>query len=105
MPEAVFDAPTIQPRHARDDEGKRTNEVVGTYNRKRLTEADRLKRIEARRKIVQAANRYAASATPLRRAPHTMRHVNRAVSVVRRADLVPASRLALAGFNVKADER
>lgn len=105
MSVAVFDAPTNRPRYARDADGEHTNEVVALFNRKHITEGERLARIKARRKIVQAANRYSVGATPLRRAPHTMRHVNRAVSVVRRSDLVPVTTLALAGFNIKASEK
>jgi hypothetical protein len=71
----------------------------------RLTPEDRAARLKARHKIVQAANRYAVGATPLRRAGYTMRQLQQAVAVVRRHNLVTDGTLALAGFNAKAGPR
>lgn len=55
----------------------------------------------ARWKIIQAANRYAVSASPRRAAPFGMRHVQLAVSLCRRFRLVSPEVLAEAGFNPK----
>jgi hypothetical protein len=65
----------------------------------KLSAEDRALRNKARLSIVQAANRHAVTATPLRRAPYTLRTIQRAVCVARHARLIDDHTLALAGFN------
>ena len=64
-----------------------------------MTLKERLKRKKARRKIVQAANRYAFDATPVGRAPWSMRDVARCAGICRRLNLCNAKLLEEAGFN------
>lgn len=64
----------------------------------KLTPAARAKRLAARRKIVQAANRFAARKW-YHRAPYSMRHVQRCAGICRRFDLVKPSVLIDAGYN------
>ena len=61
-----------------------------------MTQPTRKQRLEARRRIVQAANLYAARRRRL--APYTMRHLERCVAIVRRAHLVPPKVLEVAGY-------
>lgn len=56
----------------------------------------RAERLEARRKIVQAANRHAARKRG--RAPYTMRHLQQCVAICRRWRLVSPVVLVTAGF-------
>lgn len=71
----------------------------------RMTPKERLKRKAARRKIIQAANRYAASATPRVRAPWSMRDVARCAGICRRLNLCNAKLLEEAGFNPQGGGR
>lgn len=71
----------------------------------RMTPKERLKRKAARRKIVQAANRYAVNATFLGRAPWSMRDVARCAGICRRMKLVNGKLLEEAGFNPQGGGR
>lgn len=63
-----------------------------------MTPRERLARKKARRKIVQAANRFAAARGPLRRAPWSARDVHRCAGICRRWCLVKPAVLIDAGF-------
>lgn len=65
----------------------------------RMDPKERLKRKQARRKIVQAANRYAANATPLRSVPWSARDAARCAGICRRLNLCNDQLLVDAGFN------
>lgn len=63
----------------------------------------RVDRIAARRRIVQAANRFAAR-LPQRLAPYTMRHVQRCAGICRRFALVDRATLTAAGYRPGAGD-
>lgn len=88
--------PEHRPRYARDAEGRRTTEVVGTYRRRKLSTAEQVRRAAARRTIIQAANRWMARRRGV--APFTGRSIQRAVQLVRFRGLVDDRTLALAGY-------
>lgn len=73
--------------------------LYGNGHRPKHDPVERRKRRAARRKIVQAANRYATNATGLRRAPYTLKHLERCVGLCRRFGLVKPEVLVVAGFN------
>lgn len=53
----------------------------------------------ARRRIIQAANRYAVEHGARRAAPYSARHIERCVGIVRRFGLVPDAVITTAGYN------
>lgn len=71
---------------------------VSKYREGRATATDDRARDVARAKILQAANRRAVQ-LPQHRLPFGSRHIQRAVFVCRRYQLVSPEVLAAAGFN------
>lgn len=89
--------PHHRPRYYRKADGERTPAVVGYFGRWKRTEKEMAEKRQARRTIIQQANRIAAG-MPARRAPFTLRSINQAVAVVRHHQAVPARVLVMAGF-------